>query len=220
MTVGIQLVTVLHQVIVLTVGIYYAKYILNDATLVGALILWHHIPALILMPFVPAMMNKWHKRDIALVGTILMIVGQLLVAFYSSSLFLTISMVMRGFGFGIAMAVMKGMIMDTIEYGEWKTGVRTAGLLISATTLGSKAGSGLGTAFMGIYMSIVGYNGMLEVQAPTAIQGIKNLFIFFPIVVYIVFFLLVWFYKLDNIYPDIMRDLAKREAATQEAQAK
>lgn len=55
---AMQFCCVLHQVTTLTVGVYYAKYILNDAKLVGNIIMYHHFPALVVMLLVPIALDK------------------------------------------------------------------------------------------------------------------------------------------------------------------
>ncbi len=59
---------------------------------------------------------------------------------------------------GVAMAFPFSLISDSVDYGEWKTGVRTAGLLVAVgTSFCLKAGSGLGGASAAWILDISGY---------------------------------------------------------------
>jgi len=70
------------------------------------------------------------------------------------------------------MAMPFALLADAVDYGEWRTGVRAAGLL---TALGAafclKAGSGLGGALPAWLLSATGYVAGAA-QTPAALQGI------------------------------------------------
>ena len=63
------------------------------------------------------------------------------------------------------MGMAGALIGDTIDYGEWKTGVRVQSVLFSASSVGAKVGQGALTAAFGFVLSAIGYNGALETQA-------------------------------------------------------
>ena len=52
---------------------------------------------------------------------------------------------------------MWAMVSDTIDYGEWKTGYRTEGLVNSACSFGYKIGNGVGSALLGLILEVGGY---------------------------------------------------------------
>lgn len=118
--------------------------------------------------------------------------------------------------YGIGMTPILGMIFtmiaDAIEYGQWKTGLRTAGAIQSATTSGQKFGQGIGSALIGFIMQSTGYDGNLQVQSAEALQTIQNLFIYGVSVLGVIMIIIMIFYKLDKEYPQIMRELLEREA--------
>ena len=104
------------------------------------------------------------------------------------------------------------MIADAIEYGQWKTGLRTAGAIQSETTSGQKFGQGIGSALIGFIMQSTGYDGNLKVQSAEALQTIQNLFIYGVSILGVIMIIIMIFYKLDKEYPQIMRELLEREA--------
>lgn len=203
---------VLHQVTTLTVGVYYAKYILNDAKLVGNIIMYHHFPALVVMLLVPIALDKGaSKRTLAILSGVSMLLGSLISLVYAYGVPFIISMGLRGIGFGAFSSVIYGMLADTVEYGEWKTGVRTQAINVTANGVGQKIGSGLGTAAFGGLLTMCGYNGMAEVQTASAVSCIRIIFIVAPIAIYLILIVLAWLFKLDKQFPQIQKELEERK---------
>ncbi len=62
-------------------------------------------------------------------------------------------------------ATMWAMVSDTIDYGEWKTGYRTEGLVNSACSFGYKIGNGIGSALLGWILELGGYVGQAAAQS-------------------------------------------------------
>ena len=214
MVLGIVVIIVFHQVATLTVGVYYAKYILFDATLAGNLILYHHAGGAVGMLAMPALLQKGiSKKKAAVFGGFLMLIGALTAVVNSTGIFLIISLAMRGCGFGIVNGVYYGMLADTVDYGEWKTGVKTLAVTTSVGTVGQKLGAGIGTAVIGLALSVNGYNGLAKVQTAAAVNCIRIIFIVVPLVIYLLLLILLYFYRLDDELPKIREELAHRHSA-------
>ena len=105
-----------------------------------------------------------------------------------------------------------GIIGDVVEYGQWKTGLRTAGAIQSATTSGQKFGQGIGSALIGFIMQGNGYNGDMAVQSAHTLQTISNLFIYGIAILGAIMIVILLFYHLDKEYPKIIRELLERES--------
>lgn len=208
---AMQFCCVLHQVTTLTVGVYYAKYILNDAKLVGNIIMYHHFPALVVMLLIPIAIDKGvSKRTMAVLSGLSMLLGSAISVVYASGIPFIISMGLRGIGFGGFSSVIYGMLADTVEYGEWKTGVRTQAINVTANGVGQKIGSGIGTAAFGAILTMCGYDGLAEVQTASAVSGIRFIFIVAPIAIYLILILLAWCFHLDQQFPQIQKELQER----------
>lgn len=208
---GMIFVIVLHQVATLTVGVYYAKYILFDEKLAGSLVTYHHVGAGVGMLSMPFILKKnISKKKAVVVAAWCMIAGSLVAVFRNSGVFLIISLALRGCGFGVVNSLYYGMLADSVDYGEWKTGIRSAAVTTSAGSVGQKLGSGIGTALIGLALSANGYNGLAAVQTESAISCIRFVFITFPIILYVILLVLMRFYDLDEHLPEIKADLEKR----------
>lgn len=209
---GLILIIVFHQVSTLTVGVYYAKYILFDENLAGNLVTYHHLGAavgMLAMPFI-LQRNVISKKKAVVVCGWCMLAGALVAVFNSTGVFLILSLALRGCGFGVANSLYYGMLADSVDYGEWKTGIRAAAVTTSAGSVGLKVGSGLGTALLGFALTAAGYDGLAATQTASAVSCIRSIFIFVPIVLYIALLILMHFYDLDEKLPGIKQELAAK----------
>ena len=214
---GMILVIVFHQVATLTVGVYFAKYILFDENLAGSLVTYHHVGAavgMLAMPFI--LKRNISKKKAVVAAALCMIAGSLVAVLQSSGICLIISLALRGAGFGVLNSLYYGMLADSVDYGEWKTGVRAVAVTTSAGSVGQKLGSGLGTALLGLALSAAGYDGLAATQTVAAVNSIRFIFIVLPIVLYVALLVIMRFYDLDEMLPQIKKDLEQRNMSAQE----
>ncbi len=192
-------------------AIYYAKYVLGNENVAGFLTSMAIIPVLIIIPLAVPLNMKFGKRNVAMVGSVISLGGQLLILLNPESTnWLLFCSLIKGIGSGTMSATMFAMIADTIEFGHWKTGTRVEGMTYSSTTFGAKVGGGIGAAIALSYLASAGYDGLLDVQSQTAIDAIKFLYLYVAIPFMIATPILYWFYKLDKIYPQVISDLRSR----------
>jgi len=116
---------------------------------------------------------------------------------------------------GVAMALPFSLLSDSVDYGEWKNGIRAAGLL---TAVGAafclKAGSGLGGAIPAWILGATGYVPNAE-QSARALAGITIGFIWLPTLFYMLATLPVLFYRrFEKMEPRIQEELRQRRAAS------
>jgi glycoside/pentoside/hexuronide:cation symporter, GPH family len=65
--------------------------------------------------------------------------------------------VLNGIAGGMNATLYWAMIADTADFAEWKFGVRTTGIVFSATTCSQKVGMGIGGAVSGVLLTNFGY---------------------------------------------------------------
>lgn len=99
--------------------------------------------------------------------------------------------------FGITITLLFTMYTDCAEYGEWKTGKRTSGLIVSASMFSLKLGVAVGAALPGYMLAGYGFVAN-EVQTDTAISGIRIMANFLPAVMFVLGAVVMFFYKLDR----------------------
>lgn len=191
--------------------VYYAKDILGDKNLVGTINGIFNIVQICGMFFIAMMIKKFGKRNIFALGLVLDIIGMLILNYSNGVMSLIIiSSVIRGLGNACGGATMWAMVSDTIDYGEWKTGYRTEGLVNSACSFGWKIGNGIGSALLGLILEAGGYVGTAITQTETALFSIEICFIWIPIAIYVISLVIMSFYHLDKEFPAIIRDLNNR----------
>jgi glucuronide carrier protein len=62
---------------------------------------------------------------------------------------------------------------DTVEYGEWKTGVRTEGITYALFSFTRKLGQAIGGAVAAYVIAFGGYVGGAKVQSEGAVDAIR-----------------------------------------------
>ncbi|MFD2115103.1 MFS transporter [Paenibacillus yanchengensis] len=192
------------------VGIYYYQYIMNDRNLVGLLGLIGLVPIIIGLLFVAPIIKKYGKRNSMLVGLVIILIGCFILLINPTSLSVIItSILIKSIGSVPIAAAGFALLADTIEYGEWKTGIRTEGLVYSAGSFGTKAGNGIGAATVGWLLAMGGYVGGQEVISATASNTIEFMYIYIPIIFTVIQLLILIPYKLDKEYPEVIADLTK-----------
>lgn len=195
--------------------VYYAKDILGDKDLVGTINGIYNAIQIAAMFFIAKLVKKYGKRNVFSLGLILAAAGMLILEFGGSSMPVLVgSSLVRGIGNACGGATMWAMVSDTIDYGEWKTGRRTEGLVNSACSFGYKVGNGVGSALLGIIIELGGYVGEASVQTPEALFSIRLCFVWIPIAIFAACFLILRFYRLDQEFDGVIRDLRLRAKHT------
>jgi len=160
----------------------------------------------------------WSKTTVWAGGLVGLIVGQLVMAWglaHGNSLPIIMTGWALGFlASGAAMAMPFSVISDSVDFGEWKTGIRAAGLLAAiGAAFCLKAGAGLGGALPGWILQSTGYVANV-VQTPAVLRGIELSVVWVPAVAFAAALVPVLFYrKFERLEPQIRDELELRRAA-------
>jgi GPH family glycoside/pentoside/hexuronide:cation symporter len=109
-------------------------------------------------------------------------------------------------------AIVWAMYADTADYGEWKTGRRTTGLVFSSVLFAQKMGLAVGAGLAGV---ILGWFGFVanEAQSETSLAGIRFLFSVFPAILSILSAAAIIFYTINKAtIATFEKELAERHA--------
>lgn len=164
--------------------------------------------------FLPWLCRRTAKRNVWIVGLAGSVLAQIIVFSGTGSRTLWLVMVGWIIGFlasGMAMALPFSMLSDSVDYGEWKSGVRAAGLL---TAVGAafclKAGSGLGGALPAWILARTNYIPNVP-QTAQSIHGIELSCIWLPALAYTLAAIPVFFYhRYERMEPRIQSELSER----------
>ena len=196
---------------------YYCIYWTNNQVDGGQLmaLLWGGITAGILV-FIPVS-RKVGKANSAALGLCLQAIGSVMLWFAPTSVAMVwVSTVFRSVGVGGLSGNMNAMLADVVEYGEWKTGVRTEGMIYSGASFGAKVGSGLGGAVVAALLAWGGYAAGAAEQTAKALTSIKVAFIAAPFVGTCLIIIMLMLFRVEKHMPQIKVDLEERhkKAAT------
>jgi GPH family glycoside/pentoside/hexuronide:cation symporter len=124
------------------------------------------------------------------------------------------------FAMGPASALVWAMYADVADYGEWKFGRRSTGLVYSASLFALKTGTAAAGFLLPWILDRYGYIAKVE-QSTSAILGITLCFSLFPAGVAVLKGIALWIYPLSKAKVDqIEADLNARRAAAAPAAAK
>ncbi len=115
-------------------------------------------------------------------------------------------------------ALVFAMYADCADYGEYKTGRRTTGLIYSAGGFAAKFGLALGAGLSGFLLAGVGFVANAE-QSETAMLGIRLMYTIYPAILLVLGTVSLYFYNLsDQKVRDIEVELDTRRRAHAEPQ--
>ena len=115
--------------------------------------------------------------------------------------------------FGPIIVLLFAMYTDCAEYGEWKTGQQTTGLVVSASMFSLKFGGAFGAAIPGYVLSLFGFVANAA-QSEHTLTGIRLVFTVIPAVCFTSAAALFAFYRLDRArLMQVEQDLSFRRQA-------
>ena len=220
---GLMVFYTAYQIIIGTNLTYYCQYILGDVNLVMPLSAAEKLSTIVGIALLPKLLPRHGKRKLICGGCVIGVIGQLLFLLNVTSLPLGIATcILRGIGIAPFYGVQYSLPSDAIEYGQWKTGVRVEGLMFSSMSMGQKAGSGFTSAIMGAILSMAAFDGLKATaaeQTAQTIMVIKGFYLYVPIAIWLIMFLIAACYSLDKGYQKMMEELIKREEIERECAA-
>ncbi len=202
------------QLVGISTGVvnYYCKYIIGDIG-VGSLINICSLATPLCMLFFPMLTRKIGTTKV-LRYAIIMGIGGLLIRIFGGTnmitlIFGTLLFVVAQLPISLMNVI---LLIDCMDYGEWKTGIRVEGMLSSIFCFVGKLGGGVTSGLIGIIMGMANYDGNLAVQSASANIAIIALFNYIPLAVMIIWLVLTIVYKLGEEIPMIREELAVRRS--------
>lgn len=208
---GITFMTQLASNIGSSVNTYYFKYIVGDIGL-GSLIGMTSLVTPFVIALFPLISRKIGTVKIMRIGAIIGVFGYVIRILGGTNI---ITLMLGTLLCSISILPVTMMIsiylIDCMDYGEWKTGVRVEGMLSSVNAFLSKLGSGIASGLVGIIMGMAGYSGVATVQSDLANSSIIALFNYVPLLLTIALLILAMSFNLDKLLPQVKKDLAAKK---------
>ncbi|MDB5428167.1 MAG: hypothetical protein JWR43_2142 [Phenylobacterium sp.] len=163
--------------------LYYFKYYLQDEAGARTALALASASGLAIVPFWMVVARRVSKRAIWLASCAIYAGGLVVFAFvdlraaWQMDVFLVYMQVAT---VGLSFAYW-AILPDTIEYGEWKTGVRAEAFVFGLALLFQKVALGLGAGLFGLALAGVGYHPN-QAQTPETLRGLKFIMVALPLV--------------------------------------
>lgn len=195
--------------------IYYFRYYLNDAAAVGDAYAAMSIVGLVAIPAWVWITKFIGKRNVWFAASIW---GLACLAFFAmvdirSPGTMTAWLVVQSVGaLGLSFTFWS-MLPDTIEYGEWRTGIRTESFIFGLFQFFLKVALGVGTGLFGLLFDWVGYQANVA-QSSDTLTGLKWIIVVLPAIGTALGALFMLLYPLrKGTHESIVEQLAARREA-------
>lgn len=192
--------------------LYHFKYALNDEASARTALTLSSASGLVTLPLW-MLASRWlSKRGVWLAAAVVYATGCAaflsLAAHETWQMYVIVVWIQTGYA-GMAY-VFWAMLPDTVEYGEWRTGVRAEGMAFGVALLFQKMALGLGAAMLGVALDQLGYRPN-ETQAPETLDGLKLVMALLPLLGVGVGAVFMFFNPLRRgAHEKIVADLAQR----------
>ena len=187
---------------------YYAMYALGDMGHMSWLVATQTGPTFAVLFFIPFLIKGFDKVWLTKAGAVLSLIGAIgfgLAAPAKPAMILF--SITRGCGTGILICMLVGLTADSAEAIRRKSGTTVAGICYAGMTAGDKIGTGLGSVLLGAILAVAGFNGALDVQPAGVAAASAWVFVWSPVVIFVIVLIIVFFFGLDFGSDDETADL-------------
>ncbi|MDQ8702556.1 glucuronide transporter [Streptomyces sp. LHD-70] len=194
-------------------GAFYARDVLGDPRLYIVLFLVSAVMNFAIAPLMPRIVKSFGKRNayIAAGGlTVVGGVGTFLLPATPVALPI-VAWTLHSTGLAIVSALLWALEADTVEYGEWKSGVRTEGATYAVFSFTRKISQAIGAAVASYALAIGGYEAGAAHLTDGALTGIRFAAGAVPAITALIAIAIMWRYPLtDSRFQEIVREMAER----------
>jgi len=192
--------------------VYYATYCLKRPDLIAAIFLSGAIAMILGIVVGNRLAARLGKKDASLVGISVAVFGGfgMYLTNYEAIFVLLAWNIVVALGGGVMLGLLWSLISDTVEYGEWNSGVRAEGAVYSASSFVMKFSSALAGIIPAVVLSATGYIANQD-QTPLATSGIDWMTTLIPSLLSLMAIVPLWYYPLtDDRFRSIVEDLEQR----------
>ena len=195
--------------------IYFSKYALGLHDYQGVILGFLNGASLLAVPLWAYAALKLGKKNTWLISMAVLFLGFTIFNYYPIDDLDTLIyfLIFIGFGNGATGVLFWSMLPDTIEYGEWKSGIRTESSLYGFMTFAQKGAIAIAVFILGIALTNIGFEPNQE-QSTETIEALKNLMSIIPLVGVFISFVLLYFYPIDKAFHrKLIQDIENRRVS-------
>lgn len=197
----------------LAIQVYYTQHVLNDPILLSYMGFFSMGCIFIGVFLMPGAVRRFGKKKVYIGGLLIWVLGDLLNYFFGggSVSFVAFSC-LAFFGSAFVNSLNWALVSDTVEYGEWRTGVRSEGTVYTGFTFFRKVSQALAGFFPGWMLTQIGYVPNVA-QADHTIEGLRQLIFIYPSALAVVTIVAMGcFYSLnEKMYVRIVEEIEARK---------
>ena len=192
--------------------IYFFEYQMDDRNGAQIALMAFGLTGLLVIPFWTFVTLKTSKRLVWMVGSFFLSLALLafLVNPATSQNMVILNYIAMSFGAGAFAITFWGMLPDTVEYGEWKTGHRVESMVFGFATFAQKSAVALSALILGVLLDVIGYQAGI-VQSEETLSGLRMIIVFVPLAGVVTSVACIYFYPLSpQRHADIVAELQSR----------
>lgn len=178
--------------------VYYLKYWAGSETMVTlGLVTTLGTAALAMAPWM-MFSRRYGKRATWLASVMINVAayGALYALAPRDGALLWALLALTGLGNAAFVLTFWSMLPDTVEFGEWKAGVRTEGAIFGVNSFAAKVAFGVGTGLVGVLLDLFGYAANQQ-QTPETLHGIVAMYALGPLLLFAASGAVIWSYPIS-----------------------
>jgi glucuronide carrier protein len=199
-----------------TVGVYYARDVLGNADLYIVMTIVQTAGMIVAAAVVPkAIAAVGKKRTYVVAGAIAAAASIGIALTPGSTPAIGIACLgVLGFGLGTVNTLIFALQADTVDYGEWNSGIRTEGSSYAVLSFTRKTGQGIGGAAAAYMIGLGGYVSGAATQSAGAETAVRLAAGGLPAVLFLGAVAVMLVYPLtEKVFRTLVAEMAERRAA-------
>lgn len=189
---------------------YFYTYVVGNVEIMGLV----NSAVVIVLPvlfFFPLIMKKIPMGKLVQIGCAVYAVGAFLTFIAIGNIpTLVAAAIIMGIGVLPITYLMNLLMLDCGTYNSWKGYKRMDGTIGAIKGFAGKVGSAFGSGLLGWLLAASGFDGQAATQSETALFAIRSVQGLIPAILFVALTIMMCFYKLDKLMPQIKTDLEAR----------
>lgn len=163
---------------------YFCMYVLKNMNMVGLMLGIFTVPMLVGAVISLPLSKKVDAKNVNIIGYVIALIGCLISGIFGlrGLAILVVGLIIRQLGTGFSTSVDAALSARTVEYGEWKNGIRQEGMVYSGKSVIQKISAALASALLGFVLTATGYVGGQGIIADSAVSAISFMFLKVPLI--------------------------------------
>lgn len=199
---------------------YYYQYNLQNLELMSLVSTLGGFVGLLPVLFLVPLNKKLGNSGAALLGSAVGFAAMLTRYIFhdATPALVVITNIFDGMGAQLVSSMMIQCLMDSLDYGEWKTGNRPVAVVMSANGIGQKIGLAFGTSIAGFIIGALNFDPNAAAQPDNILNAFFNINVALPLSMYVLMgAIFVYLMKIEKRLPQIRAEIeTRRQAAAQQ----